>query len=268
LFYLSPLGQAPSDSSLGELPKDQVEIISYADDILPWLATCAKIIHQQLPSQHHKALLHAIEQYTHTVQIITGRMSYEQIKPIIDVLTQNDNLTVAAYLNNNWGHVKHHTEHIFWQYLEKKLEPSFGSSVLTQKWSSEKIAKCIYGSGTPWYGLMYELSGTDMALFIERNRGNMTCGITHNKDVNERQKSADNEKKTDWVKKYAAYQSNPYWVIQKPLEPEINFESFAGNYTLQLLNESTRSEIIDEIVKNITQFVIEIKEQFNAVKVV
>lgn len=115
IFYLSLFGKEPSFQSLGNLPPNLINLISYNKDVLEWIDKCIE------KAAMKPELREVLVQYSRIVKELTGNMRSEELKnQVIDVLSKGDNILRANEIVQYWTDVKWHVQERFWEKLEVK----------------------------------------------------------------------------------------------------------------------------------------------------
>ena len=264
IIYLTLHGDEPSENSIGNLPNEVKEnrlfILSYSFQISKWIDECIAICARQ------PILRETLIQYKNLIEGLTGKsMSSEQRKEVIDLLSKNDNILKAQVIAENWVHTKWHTEWYFWTELEKLIEKEY-EILPIQKYSSANLDTVIHRSRNrdPWYGIMISLfkKGDDnFCLFIERGWGDVYYGITvvNENDRNE-EKHAEYDDFAEKLNEFSEWEQEELWLGGNWLWPKINFETFAEEATLRLINKDYRQQYLRENWGKIKEFIGKVKE--------
>lgn len=113
LTYLTPFGDAPSEGSLGALP---CKLLSYRDDLPPWLERCQRCAVEQ------PALREAIAQYRALIRRLTDT-DYETIhmNELKRLLLEGDNLILAHDLLQAREAAIVDLVHLLWEAIDSTL---------------------------------------------------------------------------------------------------------------------------------------------------
>ena len=114
LLYLTLDGHEPSPDSLKGLSGNDFQLISYRNDILPWLEQCAK-------DAYNKPLVReTINQYISLIKNLTGMNSEDNIKKaIVDLMANQENFQTAALVASNFQEIK---KQIVYTVLKPQIE--------------------------------------------------------------------------------------------------------------------------------------------------
>ncbi|MYH16336.1 MAG: hypothetical protein F4149_14310 [Gammaproteobacteria bacterium] len=121
VIYLTLHGDGPSDDSLGELPKDEVDCRSYESDVLAWLNDCIKEV-ARVP-QIREILAH----YEELLRKLTGKSKGEVIMDLKELLgkkldDENYNFQLVPDIAKAMTAFSVETEWNFWKSLKARLE--------------------------------------------------------------------------------------------------------------------------------------------------
>jgi hypothetical protein len=256
LIYLTLHGNEPTGYGSGKLVEGPtLKIISYLFEIDRWLEHCIEA------STKHPTLRETIIQYQNLINNLTGQnMEQEQKNEIVKLLSQNENIIKASLIAKNWKHVAWTTEYEFWTDFIELIQQKY--KILDyQKFNSDKLDSMIHKTRNrfPWYGIMFNIcvyKGHKINLYIERGFENLYYGltiieneerlITDSKDFDEIVKELN--ELFDWPRESR-------WLGGKYLEPRIDFEKFADENTLILLNVEKRAAYLRENWKKIEEFI-------------
>lgn len=269
LIYLTPYGKEPSDYSLGILKKEEFKDIvitaSYLYNILNWIDESIK------ESALNPILRETLTQYKNLIKEITGQtMNEKSKKEIYDLLSKGDNIYSAQSIASNWNYIKVNVELAFWQELKEEIENEEIYTVLEiQKFNETKIKNQVERkrNSNPWYGLMFEIFSNNedkFCLLIERGDSDLYFGITVVSDGQRNHEIQD--KYSEFYKKLVDNNSvkrGPKWLDIKNLSPEINFESFSNETTLNLIHEDERKKYIEENWKEIKKYIENVRDKWN-----
>ncbi len=119
VYYLTLDGGKPSDISLGGLPVEKVECISYKSDVIPWLDDCIKEV--ALIPQIREILAH----YRALLRNLTGTSTGELTMELKDLLAKKQgdryNFEVAAKISDAMKEFSIECEMKFWEELKQGL---------------------------------------------------------------------------------------------------------------------------------------------------
>ena len=191
VFYLTLIGNAPSEDSASNL--DQVNLISYKNEILTWIENCIKI------STRDPALREVLIQYADLLEKITGKDVDYTMDVMNFLLESPKNFNMANSIQPAIIDAKVDLQMRFWTKLEESLDEMFknfpglkyrktdrdedlGS---VNPWYSKTIIKNYYNNmkNSSCYGVMYYLYNRDdlgdLCFKIEYNKSDsLFYGLT------------------------------------------------------------------------------------------
>ncbi|BAG07744.1 PD-(D/E)XK nuclease family protein [Finegoldia magna] len=270
VFYLTLLGNAPSEDSASNL--DQINLISYDDEILTWIENCIKI------SAREPALKEVLIQYADLLEKITGKDVDYTMDVMNFLLESPENFNMANSIQPAIIDAKTDLQMRFWTKLEESLDEMFknfpdlnyrktdrdedlGS---LNPWYSKTIIKNYYNNmrNSSCYGVMYYLYNKDdlgdLCFKIEYNKyDSLFYGLTFqapgvNKD---KLKSAIELKKK--LESYD-YKSSTGWFTWKYLkvnEKYFNFMNMDPDIVYILMNNDELNDLIKKITKEVETFI-------------
>ena len=96
LLYLTPHGHEPSSQSRGEIPAEEVELVSYRDDLRGWLIGC------QRRAFDNPALRETIAQYLRLILRLTNNdYEAEHMNELKELLLRDDNVVLAGQISRS-----------------------------------------------------------------------------------------------------------------------------------------------------------------------
>ena len=252
LYYLTLDGHDPSPESLGGLPLDAVQNLSYAREVDDWLTACIKEA-ALLPT-----LRETLTQYQKLTRNLTGTTVNDTKKELIALLEQGDNGVQAALIAQNWHHVRHHVELQFWKALQQKVVNA-GFLVLPEaQFDSDIIHQAIHknrGRSTG-YGLKFgvgSLLGIPVLFKITRGQEAINYGLVRPQRLLLFPESAH----TDLLKRLDNfYNVNPqnFFLMQQVNTYGLDFEAF-NTATVALVNTDKRTKIVEQLWDDIETFI-------------
>lgn len=273
IIYLTLYGDVPSDQSIGIVQDiDEVIIItlSYKTDILRWLNECLTDV---VATPY---IRETILQYIEIVKKLTGQtFTKEQHMEFYEMLQENNNAIIVGNITNYFNSLRNIIQLDFWKELEDEFEKcNKSNSILNltsyQKYSEKKIEDFYKGrSRSKWYGLMYaigEIDGDSINLFIEVEN-NIYYGVTAMRG--ECNREINLESKFDYLYNKIAVKlnnknsRNKHWLYWKYPEIKVNFTEFNTENEFKLANRELRKEYIQNLCKEINQFVENVYEALN-----
>jgi len=257
IYYLTLQGVDPTPYSLGTVNLNEINCISYKDEIRNWIKLCIE------KASQNPELRESLVQYLNLINELIGETSImEERIELIELLSKDKNILAASKIANNWVHVKWHTEFDFWNELELKINSSSDYQITEiQKYSSENLSSVIHNrrNKNPWYGILfkfYNKQNIDFCIFIERGTDNLYFGLLM---LNENGKRIESNNLTfikisEKIKNNVEWQ-NISWLGVLYLEPKINLELFNSEPTLMLVNKKYREKYIEDNWKRIESFI-------------
>ncbi len=263
VFYLTLLGNAPSEDSASNL--DQVNLISYKNEILTWIENCIKI------STRDPALREVLIQYADLLEKITGKDVDYTMDVMNFLLESPENFNMANSIQPAIIDAKTNLQMRFWTKLEESLDEMFknfpglnyrktdrdenlGS---VNPWYSKTIIKNYYNNmkNSSCYGVMYYLYNRDdlgdLCFKIEYNKSDsLFYGLTFQAPgVNiDKLKSASELKN-----KLAScdYKFSNWWFGWKYLKVNEKYFDFI-NMDPDLVNILMDEDKLNDLIKKIT----------------
>ncbi|MES2426913.1 MAG: PD-(D/E)XK nuclease family protein [Bacteroidota bacterium] len=271
IIYLSLDGREPELHSIGNLINltewnSIFNIISYKFEISEWIKDCIKEVYNM------PVLRETLIQYKSLIDEIVGKtMNSEEQEELIELLAEGDNMIRAKKISENWITVKWKTELLFWSDLDLMIQNEYHISNRC-KYSSERINDMIKKSRnrSPWYGLMFKINEykkCDVCLFIERGWEDVYYGITLIRgDDREVNKEAIFDNLALKLVDLSEWGQEISWIAGNYCEPKINFESFANDTTLKLLNSKERSFYLTNLWGQVKNYVTAVNIVINEMK--
>ena len=269
VFYLTLLGNAPSEDSASNL--DQVNLISYDNEILTWIENCIKI------SAREPALREVLIQYADLLEKITGK----DVDYTMDVknflLESPENFNMANSIQPAIIDAKTNLQMRFWTKLEDSLDEMFKNFPdlnyrkpgrdedlgPVNPWYSEAIIKNFYyrAKKTSYYGIIYSLGQVkDIGeLFLKFEYGRnwyLYYGLRLQiKNINTESKSyellknkliSNDYKFSDWWFGWKSIKAN---------EKDINFTDMDPDLVYILMDDNKLNNLIKKITKEVEDFI-------------
>lgn len=95
IFYLTPLGNMPSEQSIGKMDTSKLRCISFQNEILSWLEKC--LIYTEMGGYKHSY----IKQYIGTIhRIVDCERSAIEVKDIGTLITDTESAKAALYIRD------------------------------------------------------------------------------------------------------------------------------------------------------------------------
>lgn len=259
IIYLSPYAETePSEKSIGtlkDLPRfeDILFCGSYEHEIYTWMDECIKIV------ALHPVMRETFVQYQKLInELIGNTVIMEERLEIIELLRQNDNILQAHKIATNWIHVKWHTEWDFWKAFESLIANEYKISE-QNKYSAASLTSAIHRKrgGNRCYGLLFEIAKADegnFCIYIERGDEDIYYGLTLDCEGVIQYTEKLNHISTE-IEEYSEWKHSEYWLGGNYLEPKVNFEQFANETTLKLLNPDYRTQFLHGSWGKIKEFI-------------
>ena len=268
IFYLTLLGNAPSEDSASNL--DQVNLISYDNEILTWIENCIKI------SAREPALREVI-QYADLLEKITGK----DVDYTMDVknflLESPENFNMANSIQPAIIDAKTNLQMRFWTKLENSLDemlknfPDLNYRKADRDedlgpvnpWYSETIIKNFYHKAkkTSYYGIIYSLGQVkdigELFLKFEYDRNwYLYYGLRLQiKNINTESKSYELLKNKLISSDYKFSDWWFGWKSIKANEKDINFTDMDPDLVCILMDDDKLDNLIKKITEKVEAFI-------------
>lgn len=237
--YLTLDGHLPTQESLGNLPKEKLELIEYTKHINNWLTLCAQDVETD-----NQLLSQIIHQYKELIVKLTSDVGIAKVNQSI----VSDNIEAAWELErtNNFftknyapifNHVKWHNIADFFDELELRLVGE--DAVVIEKPDVETFTKVAHSKGKSTRELKIIFTFKGIALQIVNDSKGFTIGNL-----------------TD--KKWGHFSG----VIGKVKIADIKFNDFANENTFYTISNEKRVEIIDKMVDEIKDRFADLPNEF------
>ena len=269
IFYLTLLGNAPSEDSASNL--DQVNLISYDNEILTWIENCIKI------SAREPALREVLIQYADLLEKITGK----DVDYTMDVknflLESPENFNMANSIQPAIIDAKTNLQMRFWTKLENSLDemlknfPDLNYRKTDRDedlgpvnpWYSETIIKNFYHKAkkTSYYGIIYSLGQVkdigELFLKFEYDRNwYLYYGLRLQiKNINTESKSYELLKNKLISSDYKFSDWWFGWKSIKANEKDINFTDMDPDLVCILMDDDRLDDLIKKITKDVENFI-------------
>ena len=269
VFYLTLLGNAPFEDSASNL--DQVNLISYDNEILTWIENCIKI------SAREPALREVLIQYADLLEKITGK----DVDYTMDVknflLKSPENFNMANSIQPAIIDAKTNLQMRFWTKLENSLDemlknfPDLNYRKADRDedlgpvnpWYSETIIKNFYHKAkkTSYYGIIYSLGQVkdigELFLKFEYDRNwYLYYGLRLQiKNINTESKSYELLKNKLISSDYKFSDWWFGWKSIKANEKDINFTDMDPDLVCILMDDDRLDDLIKKITKDVENFI-------------
>ena len=269
VFYLTLMGNAPSEDSASNL--DQINLISYYDDILTWIENCIKI------SAREPALREVLIQYADLLEKITGKDVDYTMDVMNFLLESPGNFNMANSIQPAIIDAKTNLQMRFWTKLEESLDEMFKNfpNLNYRKtdrdedlgpvnpWYSESIIKNFYyrAKKSSYYGIIYSLGQVkdigELFLKFEYDRNwYLYYGLRLQiKDINTESKSYELLKNKLVSNDYKFSDWWFGWKSIKADEKDINFTDMNPDLVYILMDEYRLNDLIQKIAKEVENFI-------------
>lgn len=269
LVYLTLDGSPPSKGSLGKLPEERVKCLSYNKDIINWLEECMRL--QEV--QRISSIREIVFQYRDLLERLTGQSTNRRYSmELKDILAKDKNYELIPDMEQAILEFKVHAQLKFWGELARIMPDRVGKSSIHAE-ASEDIIRRYYqgGKNSHHYGTTFKFDSffwdqTEIALRVEIDSGSILYGFIlfdeagnsikscNNASFNElAEKLSDNDfKRSDW---YVGWK----YPARKIRFPAKSSDSISNN----LLDDSKRTELVQEFVTEIADAVKQLKKSLN-----
>lgn len=269
VLYLTLDGHNPSElsikSSVKTLKQDEdFRIISYRDDILPWLENCRKEA-SQMP-----LLREGISHYINLIKHLTGKSNNKAMKEeIINVALQNpENLRSVIEIASNINFVKSRMQWRFWKALRKSLE-NRNLTIEDNEKNTVTSTRTFnyYQKKDQYFGFWIEIyRKEDITVHwgIEIDY-NIYSGFTVERNGNG---GISNLLEFEWMQKIvlecdSSYNNTQYWLGWKYPKTMLAFKAFNSDEIFSLGDENTLKEIVEDIAEVAYKDILFVKERLN-----
>ncbi len=244
LLYLTPYGHEPSENSVGEIPLEQIQQISYRDDLRDWLIGC------QRRAFDDPGLRESIAQYLRlTLKMTNNDYDTDHMNELKKLLLHDDNVVLASHISSSLVDAEAYLVRAFYCVVDRVLRSEIEDlPEVDPDWKylaqEPEIIRCIRGRGK-WRnsGLYYRFSasawlhvgGSDRLWF------GVSCSAGDDADLHEELKNAlaivggrhhahDSAPWWQWLDELPAWGSADEWLhIRDPNEPTLEFLSSADS---------------------------------------
>ena len=277
LIYLTLDGSTPDEKSLKavngqgrDLSVDDVIRISYREDIIHWLEECMKL--QEV--QRISSIREIVFQYRDLLKQLTGQSTNKGFSmKLKNILAQNKNYELIPYIEQAILEFKVHVQLNFWEELARIMPDKVDNSSIHDNKEKEaledKIRHCYQGSRNRfYYGTTFKLNSfsweqTEIALRVEiDSEGWIYYGfILFDKDGN-RIESCDDKRFDTLAVKLSDndFERTKWYLGWKYPATDIGFLEYLASITNNLLDDSNRTEFVQEFVTEIADAVNQLKE--------
>lgn len=181
LVYLTPYGIQPSEQSVGDIPIDDIQLLSYGVDLLPWLRNCQRRAYDE------PGLRESIAQYLRLILAMTNNdYEAEHMDELKNLLIQGDNVVLANQITKSLTDAEAALVERFYTIVDRVLHETIEDlPEVDPKWSkcmrAEEISKCVRGKrGTEDAGLLYRFA--EFAWIQIGGNNQLWCGVICSKE--------------------------------------------------------------------------------------
>ena len=267
LIYLTPYGHEPSEQSVGDIPIEQIQLVSYREDLRDWLIGC------QQRAVEDPGLRESIAQYRRLIFKITNNgHETEHMNELKKLLLENDNLVLARQISQSLVDVEVELVKAFYEVVDRVLRETIKDlpkvyPAYRYCMEEGEISKCVRGQGRGRdSGLYYKFSESAW-LFVggpDRLAFGVSCGARDDAEMHEKLTKA----LANVGGLHHADSSNPWWQwldqlptwgnsgerlhICDPNEPTLEFLSSG---------EGSQAELVQSLAREIRELWRTINEQ-------
>jgi hypothetical protein len=263
VIYLTLDRRNPSAQSIGSC-RAPVHTASYRTTILSWLDRCSKTADGRV--------LEAIKDYAAAVKRVTGQTASRRCTvETANILLKPGNLKLAIGLVGAIDEAKAMAQELFWAALEKALD-GHGMRILEhQRYSPERIRHYYEPRRDRWwYGLMFELpqsvlqKDVKLALYIEAGKDEgVVFGLTLVGESGIR--TLEGHADYGWIREIVmlrgAFKQHPSWLGYRPVEPALDFTTFADESTASFGDPVALKKVVTAIATDILETLRAFKDE-------
>lgn len=183
LVYLTPYGHRPSEQSAGEIPVEQIQRVSYRDDLREWLLGC------QRRAFDDPGLRESIAQYLRLILAMTNNnFEMGHMRELKELLRQGDNVVLASQISKSLVDVTAELVKDFYSIVDSELHNAIrGLPKVDPEWIDsmgvDEIKKCVRGRGRARQcGLNYKFA--KHAWLYVGGTDRLWCGVVCSMDEN------------------------------------------------------------------------------------
>lgn len=268
VIYLTLNGDPPSEQSTGGIVTNSIlRLVSYKDDVDVWLEECIK------QASQYPILRETLIQYQRLIKKLTGQSLVRgYIMEIKDFLLDEKNIRFAIDIGRALPEAKIEIQFKFWEELAEKLAAKNHKILYLDGYSYTKsmVEKFYRGSKKQRrYGLfieMCDLSDSEKLLFSIRVNWWLYYGFSVYRKKEHGWANGEEEKFNYLAKIVKATDNNfsrtygsPGW---KEQNRKLDFETFNSDDVLALADTTKRSNIVDELVNEISSVINKFNEGY------
>ncbi|AUB83164.1 PD-(D/E)XK nuclease family protein [Candidatus Thiodictyon syntrophicum] len=276
LLYLTLFGTPPSNESRGNVPRTEIEPISYSRDILNWLERCAQASYQ-IPH-----LRESLIQYISLVKKLTGQTISEDHKmEITNLLLEGDHLESALTLENALTEAKIEVQRLVWQDLLQELSlKGYVFNPVDNVFTKKDLASYCKNFYAPQkraknYGIEYKVADYDdysvhLHLSVDHN---LCYGFTAAKR-NERGEYVRGPYAQEvtrlhpwlqdviaWLTEWKGIPGNGWAFAWRHTDPRVNFRNFHEAYAAKLANPDERKKWVGEVTAELIRLIVQFRAE-------
>lgn len=269
LVYLTLDGSLPSKGSLGKLPEERVKCLSYSEDIINWLEECMKL--QEV--QRISPIRETVFQYRDLLKRLTGQSTTRRYSmELKDILAKDKNYELIPDMEQAILEFKVHAQLKFWEELARIMPDRVGNSSIHAE-ASEDIIRRYYrgGKNSHHYGTTFKFDSffwdqTEIALRVEIDSGSILYGFILFDEAGNSIKSCNDKSFNELAKKLSDndFNRSDWYVRWKYPARKIRFPAkYSDSISNNLLDDSKRTELVQEFVTEIADAVNQLKKNLN-----
>lgn len=269
LVYLTLDGSPPSEGSLGKLPEENVKCLSYSEDIINWLEECIKL--QEV--QRIFSIREIVFQYRDLLERLTGQSTNRRYSmELKDILAKDKNYELIPDMEQAILEFKVHAQLKFWEELARIMPDRVGNSSIHAE-ASEDIIRRYYqgGKNSHHYGTTFKLDSfsweqTKIALRVAIEGGSILYGFILFDKAGHLIKSCKDKSFDELAKKLSDndFKRSDWYVRWKYPARKITFPAkFSDSISNNLLDDTKRTELVQEFVTEIADAVKQLKDNLN-----
>ena len=235
LVYLTLYGDKPDKESLGSFSLDDVTIMSYRDDIIPWLERCVQL------ASTFPYVRETINQYINTLKQLTN--SYMATNDdIIKLIGQPDNICAAFAISENFNAAKKEAMNSFLVGLKKKLNDLPFKCITEVKqekdwWNCTSVQLQFVHQDWKKITFAVEFEGKDLS--------NMAIGLLKKEDCEDIRNVSD---ANELAQRLGYSDENKYWFWGYPSQSQYRY--WNNGKTIQKLMDGSMVEWFLDRLKN------------------
>ena len=264
LVYLTPFGHEPSEQSAGDIPVEQIQLVSYREDLRDWLIGCQRRAYDE------PGLRESIAQYLRLILAMTNNdYETEHMDELKELLLRDDHVVLASQISKSLVNAEATLVWTFYGVVDRvlreaiedlpEIDPDYADRA-----EEPEISRCVSGRGKRRdSGMYYRFSEYAWLHVGGTNRlwCGVSCGTGDDADLHRELKeilagvggphhSDESAPWWQWLDELPAWGSAGEWLhIRDPNEPTLRFLS-SGTDSLEEYARSV-AHVLSEIWKPI-----------------